>query len=289
LRIVHLTDLHVQTRPRLRDLPGKRLVGSANLYLLGRRRKFSVAAQRAAVAAAAAAEPDLVICTGDLTAQALDAEFAAARDLLAPLLDRIPTVVIAGNHDTYVREPTPAARMRRFFGEWMTARSPGLAVFGDVAVLTLESCRTHVLSSGRVEPSHLDRARGLLAEAAGRFCFLALHYPLVGRDGAPYGPATRALENGSAVTDFLNTTPGVGAVLHGHEHHGFRSEIRTARGGIPVLNPGASGYAWLPEMRRTGHMNIYEVQDGGLTDVRRLSFDGVRFSPEEGGAYATGR
>ena len=42
MKIVHLTDIHVQAAPHLRELTGKRLLGTANLYVLGRRSKFSV-------------------------------------------------------------------------------------------------------------------------------------------------------------------------------------------------------------------------------------------------------
>jgi hypothetical protein len=55
------------------------------------------------------------------------------------------------------------------------------------------------------------------------------------------------------------------------------------------LNPGASGYAFLPERDRTAHLNVYEVDARGIHDVRRLRFDGTRFNPEPGGAYSTGR
>ena len=289
MKIVHLTDLHVQTRPRARDMVGKRLIGTANLYLLGRRSKFSPQVQQAAVAATLAEEPDAVVITGDLTAQALDAEFAAARALLQPILDRFPTVVLPGNHDTYVRERVPGERMREVFRPWMGDEMPWLHVHGEVAFLALETCRAHPLSSGYTPPAQLDRARALLDEAGDRFVFLCLHYPLRGRRGEPYGPATRALANAAAVEGMLARTAGVDAVLHGHEHHGFRTTVPTLDGEVPILNPGASGYAHLPDMDRTAHLNVYTVDDGALTEVRRLRYQAGRFEEEPGGAYATGR
>ena len=172
MKIVHLTDLHVQTRPRPRELVGKRLLGSVNLFVLGRHSKFNPTVQQAAVDAAIAEDPDVVVVTGDLTAQALDSEFEAARELLQPILDRFPTVLIAGNHDTYVRESAPAARMRRWFEPWMGPRSPWLHVYGDVGFLALETCRAHPLSSGRTPPEEIPRAEALLEEAGDRFCLL---------------------------------------------------------------------------------------------------------------------
>ncbi|MCB9777726.1 MAG: metallophosphoesterase [Alphaproteobacteria bacterium] len=294
MRIVHLTDLHVQTAPRARDLLGKRLVGSANLYLMGRRRKFDRRVQEAAVAAAVAEAPDAVVVTGDLTAQALDSEFAEARQLLDPLLSRFPTVLIPGNHDTYVRESAPGAKMLQTFAPWMGGGLPYLEQVGDVAFLAVETCRSHPLSSGRVPAGQLDAARRLLDEAAWAdgdrpFVFLLLHYPLRNRHGGPYGPATRALSNADQVEAFLRDTDRIDAVLHGHEHHGFRTTVPTAAGDIPILDPGASGYSLIPDQDRTAHFNIYDVDRSGLHQVWRKRWDGASFVDEPGGAYQTGR
>ena len=289
MRIVHITDLHVQVAPKISDLFGKRLLSTTNLYLLGRKSKFSEQSQRAAIQTALDAKPDAVIFTGDLTAQALDAEFSAARTMLQPILDSVPTVLMAGNHDTYVRESSPGNRMRELLGQWMSDADPGLHIFDEVAFLTLETCRAHPLSSGYAQPSQFAKIPDLVQKAEGRFLFLCLHYPLRGRHGEPYGPATRALANASQVESALAKLEGVGAILHGHEHHGFRTTLNIEAGAVPILNPGASGYAMIPEKDRTAHLNIYEVSDGALQSVERLRFDGQMFRPEPGGAYATGR
>ena len=289
MKVVHLTDLHVQIPPRMSEMTGKRLLGSVNLYVLGRKRKFSEAVQRAAIEAAVAQNPDVVVFTGDITAQALDAEFEAAEALLEPILSRFPTVLIPGNHDTYVRERVPGERMRQRFGQWMGERAPWLHTFDEIAFLYLETCRLDPLSRGLTPPAQLEEAEALLEQAGNRFVFLCQHYPLRGRRGEPYGPSTRSLQNASQVEAFLQRTDRIGAVLHGHEHHGFRTEIPTGGGPRPILNPGASGYAFLPDKNRTAHLNIYEVDAAGIHDVSRLRFDGTAFIPEPGGAYATGR
>lgn len=292
MRLVHLTDLHVQTPPRPGELMGKRLLSTVNLYLLGRRSKFDRAAQVAAVAATLEEEPDAVVITGDLSAQALDSEFEAARALLDPILSRFPTVMIPGNHDTYVPEPAPGLRMRQWFDPWMHGGLPYLHRVGDVAFLAIETCRAHLLSSGHCPRAQLEGARRLLAEAdwgsERPFVFLLLHYPLRGRRGEPYGPSTRALVNAAEVEAFLRETDRIDAVLHGHEHHGFRGELPSGRGPIPILDPGASGYSFLPAQGRTAHLNIYEVDRRGLHQVRRRRWDGSAFVEEAGGAYASG-
>ena len=289
MRIAHITDIHVQAAPRFDELTAKRLLGTANLYLLGRKSKFSLAAQKAAVEAVVAGNPDVVLFTGDLTAQALDAEFSQARALLSPILDRFPTVMIPGNHDTYVRENTPGDRMRELFGEWMGDGMPSIDVVNDVAFMRLETCRCHPLSSGYTPDSQLHEAAALLDSAKEKFTFLCIHYPLLGRDGLAYGPATRSLANGEAVRQFVNQTPGINAIVHGHEHHGFQTTIEGPDGSIPILNPGASGYSYLPDQNRTSHLCFYTIENGQMVNVERLRFDGERFNPEPGGAFASGR
>lgn len=290
MKIVHLTDLHVQTPPRLPDLYGKRLMGSVNLFVLGRHRKFSRTVQQAAVEATLREAPDAVVITGDLTAQALDAEFTEARALLDPLLQRLPVVLLPGNHDTYVAEPAPGARMRAHFGPWMGGSAPHLHRLGEVGFLWVETCRAHLLSSGHTPVAQLPQALALLDQDPPPFTFLCLHYPLRSRRGEPYGPAGRALSNARQVeAELLMKTTRIGAVLHGHEHHGYQTTVQTAAGPRPSLNPGSSGYAWLPRQDRTAHLNVYTVEGAALQEVRRLHYDGQSFVEEPGGAYATGR
>lgn len=288
MKIVHLTDIHVHVRPTLGELRSKRLLGSVNLYVLGREGKFSTASQQAAVAATVAEAPDVVVISGDLTAQALDSEFEAAKALLQPVLDRFPTVIIPGNHDVYIPEAEPAGTMRAHFGQWMGETTPWLHTFDGVAFLALETCRPHLLSSGKTPAGQVDDAAALLEQAGDRFVFLVQHYPLRGRRGEPYGPSTRALTDAAAVEAMVAATDRVGAILHGHEHHGYRTEIPGAKEPVPILNPGSSGYAFLPDMGRTAHLNVYDADSRGLHAVRRLRFDGERFVEEPGGAYATG-
>ena len=289
MKIVHLTDLHFQVPPRVNELWGKRLLGTVNLYVLGRHSKFSREVQEAAIRRTVAEAPDVVVFTGDLTAQALDAEFSEARQALDPILSRFPAVMIPGNHDTYVRENVPGTRMRELFGKWMGEQSPWLHCFDDVAFLSVETCRAHPLSTGLTPQGELERASRCLEEAGDRFVFLCIHYPLRSRRGEPYGPRSRALANASEVEDFVARSPQIDAVLHGHEHHGFQTTLQAGSRHLPILNPGASGYAYLPDRDRTAHLNIYDVDSQGISSIRRLRFDGRDFEEEPGGAYATGR
>lgn len=295
MRIAHVTDIHVQVRPAASELLNKRLVGSVNLYLFGRHSKFSPQVQAALVRDVAAQAPDVVACSGDLTAQATDAEFAAAHALLAPLFSRQPTVLVAGNHDVYTRGAERDRRIEHHFAAWTgTGEWPRKRLIGeDLAFVCVESCRAHLLSSGRCGPGQLDRLDTLLADPDldGRTVLLMLHYPLRDRRGEPYGPPTRSLSDARALETVLGRHPGrVAAVLHGHEHHGFRSAVPTAGGSVPIFNPGSSGYACLPDQGRRAHFCLYTVTRGQPITVERFAYDGGRggFLPESGGAWATG-
>ena len=293
MRVAHVTDIHVMLPPRPRQLLGKRLLGTANLYLGGRKSHFTRAAQEALVAAVTAQAPDAVVCTGDLTAQGTPEEFEAARALLGPLFSAQPSVVIPGNHDTYTRDAVSSGALEHFFGEWIGSGPwPRLHLVGDdLAVVALQVCEPRLDSAGRVPDDQLARIGDVLTDASigDRALFVALHYPLRGRRGEPYGPATRALDGARRLEGALGPHAGsIAAILHGHEHHGYRTSVDLGDVSVPILNPGAGGYAHLPAKRRTAHFTVYEVGRDGLGAIERFAFDGERFEPEAGGAWATG-
>lgn len=290
MRVAHVTDIHVQVPPELSECFNKRFLGAANLYVAGRKSHFTRAVQERLVLDVAALQPDVIACTGDLTALATKAEFESAHELLAPLFGSVPTVLIPGNHDTY----TPQAERERFieerFGQWTGDGDwPRLHRVGDVAFVCVDVCRaTGLVSSGSAPADQLQRLDAMLAELEASFVFLMLHYPLRDRRGEPYGPWTRNIENAAAIEEILGRHAArIGAILHGHEHHGFKTEL-PSEPPVPILNPGSSGYADIPEKGRRAHFCVYTVSDGTLNDIERFAYDGQRFMPESGGAWASG-
>ncbi len=276
MRLAHITDLHVERTPKLADLLGKRALGAVNLYVLGRSHHFSRAVQEALPAAVLATNPDRILCTGDLTATATDAEFTAAKALLEPLRT-LPFDCIPGNHDVYTDESV--GRYARHFGD----TSVRCIAAGPVALVLVDVCRPDWLSRGRATAADLVALDAALAGAGP--CILGLHYPLRDRRGAPYGPAGRALENAAEVEAVIEKHLNILAILHGHEHHGYTTRIP---GGPVIHNPGSSGYAFLPRQHRAAHFNVYEVDGTGIVGVERYAWTGERFEPEAGGAYASG-
>jgi hypothetical protein len=126
----------------------------------------------------------------------------------------------------------------------------------------------------------------MLANAQSEFVFLCIHYPLRNRHGERYGPSTRALQNAEAFENWIGHQPKIKAILHGHEHHGFKVNLETLTGKKVILNPGSSGYALDLKRQRRAHYNIYTVEDHALTHVERFAYSQASgFQPESGGAY----
>ena len=289
MRVAHLTDIHFQVAPNFTELLAiKRLMGSTNLYILGRERKFNSEVQLAAIQQIVDWKPDLVLITGDVSAQALDAEFEMARKKLDPILSQFPTVIQAGNHDTYITE-APPPKMKELFEEWMPEDGADFKQFGSVGVLCVESCRANLLSQGFVAPASLEKATQLLGKQTAEFVFFCMHYPILDRRGEVYGPSTRAIKNVSDVLAWLKKTEGLHAFLHGHEHHGYQTELELQTGTCPSINPGSGGYAVDAQKDRRAHVALYTVEGSSISHIERRAFHNGAFEEELGGAFATGR
>jgi 3',5'-cyclic AMP phosphodiesterase CpdA len=295
VKVAHATDIHWFAPPRVSDLTVRRTVGSANLYLMGRRKQFHTSVQQSLVDHVLALAPDLFVISGDLTAQALDSEFVLARAELQRVLDVVPTFIVPGNHDLYTPGAARVRRIHQHFEPWMHQQGV-LHRYDDersggVTLLGLDPNRpTWFDASGIVPQDQLEALAEALADPAlaDRFVGLVLHYPIVDRRGALYDNASHGLRNARALVDVLASAPKKpGFVLHGHIHHGYRAQLPGLD--IPSFDCGSSGQAWLPERGWGAAMNVYDIQDGALVGVERYLHDGERFLPEDGGAYATGR
>jgi len=294
MRIAHITDIHVTEPPRFSQIWGKRLWGSVQLYWMGRAKKFSRAVQEELVRAVALLEPDVLVVTGDLTSQALPQEFIRFREIYAPLFDRQETVVLPGNHDLYTLPTAGGVRADAHLKPWIGEGDyPRLRIVGDVAFLSLCCSRPGLYARGLCPGDQLDRLDALLDGEAlrGKTVLLLMHYATRKYDGSPYDPYFECLANANAVEAVIASHGArIQAILHGHVHRGYRTELSSPTGPIPILNPGTSGYAWNPVRGRTAHFNLLEL-DGRKLRVQRYFYDGDAgcFSPEPGGAYATGR
>jgi 3',5'-cyclic AMP phosphodiesterase CpdA len=295
MRIAHVTDVHWQTMPTLRDLCApRRILGSANLYLMGRRDRFDRGTQTRLICHLTELEPDLVIVTGDLTAQALVAEFELALSELRPVLEGRPSLVIPGNHDAYCADALKDKRFQRHFGPWMhPAGAISRLDSGPVTVLGLDPNRPLLVrASGCVPDEQLKALSETLADPSlqERCVVLALHYPILDRHGEVYDGPEHGLINAQALIDVLKQAPVRPSwIVHGHEHHGYQVHLEQEGFTIPSFDCGSSGATFDPDKNRRAAMNVYTVREGRLDQVERYMDDGERFALEPGGAYATGR
>ena len=293
MRIAHITDIHVTEKPRLSQIWGKRLWGTFQLYGLGRASQFSRTAQQALVGAVEQAQPDVVVVTGDLTSQSLPQEFEAFHELFEPLFSQYETLVIPGNHDTYTRPTAGGVRVDAYLGAWTGSGDyPRVRVVGDVAFVALCCSRPGLYARGLCPEAQLARLDAVLQDPSlnGKSILILMHYATRSHDGTPYDVYYECLANANALEAVLGAHGDrVQAILHGHVHRGYRTQLRTARGEIPILNPGTAGYAWRPEKKRTAHFNVVEIQKSGLS-IERYFYNGEaeKFEPEPGGVYNSG-
>lgn len=271
---------------------GKRALGMANLYAMGRRNYFDAhQVVERAVADAQQFGGDAFVMTGDLTAMSSQAEFEDARAAFGPLLDSLPSVVIPGNHDVYTRGSLRSARMERTFGAWMAggtwnsavgrweggaALKPGSAVpwpvrfrLGDTDFIATNPCRPGLRASGRFGAEALGAARDLVAQsrAEGQQVVFLLHYPPLDEEGAPYRRVGHCIEDVDGLLEALEAAPP-SLVLHGHRHHAWRVDLPATGQNVPVLNCGTTS-AISPLQDRTAGYYIIELEGGQLSSVRR--------------------
>jgi uncharacterized protein len=207
LRVAQLSDLHVGPRT-------------------------APATIRAAIAAANAFEPDLVVLTGDYLSRRRE-EVGAMREQLAGL--RAPTVAVLGNHDVWVDPGGAAAALRALGYEvlenaWTTVRVRGapLAVVGV--------------------GDHLTRRDDVLVATRG------LRRP---------GPPPLVLAHGPRTAEKLQALGRPALCLSGHTHGG---QIN-----LPLLTPLLLASVREPYVRgayRLGDVQLYVNRGVGMSGIR---------------------
>lgn len=167
----------------------------------------------------AAARPDLVVLTGDVTAAARRSEFAAAAVWLAALA--APVRIEPGNHDLPVYRPL--LRLIDPYGgvERLAAGLPQPVLLPGVTLVSLRSTARFQWrpnwSLGHISRASLARAVGQLAAAPlAALPIVACHHPLIGSGMARHGGTRRGQE---ALASLARA--GAVAVLTGHTHDPF--------------------------------------------------------------------
>ncbi len=187
-RIVHLTDLH-----------------------FGRERGELVGPLAEALRAA---EPELVVVTGDLTHRARPAQYAMAMAFLRGL--GLPFIAMPGNHDVplynlVARVLFPFRAWRRGVAREMTP----VAEVGRLRVLSANTADPFRWRRGVLRDADRTRIMADLRAGGGEgVSILACHHPFVEPPGFQRGETRGAAE---ALPEFARE--GVQVILAGHLHH----------------------------------------------------------------------
>jgi 3',5'-cyclic AMP phosphodiesterase CpdA len=215
------------------------------------------------VAAVKAAQPRVVVVSGDLTQRARTREFEAARRFLERLPP--PRIVVPGNHDVPLYNPLrrvlqPVAAFRRHIEPEATPRH----VDANIAVVGINSARALVVKNGRINRVQLDAIRSAFAPLPPEVPRVVVtHHPFDAGEGLT--DADRIGRAALAMRTFADC--GVDLLLSGHLHtsHSTRSGFAgTVVDGYSVLAVSA-GTATSTRVR--GEPNEFNLLRVGKTQV----------------------
>ncbi|WP_342745836.1 metallophosphoesterase [Caulobacter mirabilis] len=219
--------------------------------------------------------PDLVLITGDLTREGLQAEFQAARAWVDSL--SAPVLVVPGNHDTPYfdlakRLFAPWRRYERYFGPVPEEADQ----LDGLAIARINTARGVQLranwSKGAISARQAGAAvRALAAAPEGALRVAACHHPLIEMVGAPMSGKVHGGRAAAAVF----ARGGVDLVLTGHVHAPF---VLPFSGGDGRTWAVGAGTLSVRERGVPAGFNCIEAEADGVT-CTALTWTGSRFEP----------
>ena len=277
MRFLHCSDVHITqdyAATPLRALGWRRTLALFELKFGGRSNSFAVAGKTLRRIAEASLAEDHLILSGDLTAYAMDAEFAGAQQALAAVVHRKQRcTIIPGNHDRYTPRALSQHRFEKYFGALLESDLPEyvaedgfpfVRLLGDRdAVIGLCSARVPALpgfSFGFIGRAQLGALARLVQDPrlAGRAVLVAVHHAPFKADGTPDKP----LHGLRDAAELLALLPGPRfAVLHGHIHHRFHHPATPTR-------PHVFGAGSSTQKGREGFW-VIETRDGAILKAEK--------------------
>jgi 3',5'-cyclic AMP phosphodiesterase CpdA len=280
LRIAHVSDLHVLAPLGVelrRVLFNKRVTGYANLLM--KRARVYRREYLLSVLAAAAAEADQLVVTGDITNLSLEGEYAEARHLLDEIARTTEVTVVPGNHDIYLPAVLRERRFLHHFDPFMRSDLPGLAVDlpagrfpivklrGPAAIIGLTSAvpRPPFVSAGFLGHDQLAALAQILEhpEVARRTAVVLVHH-------SPFDYRFRLEQLRGGLVDARSLRETLsplahGLVLYGHLHVRRRARLATRSGAVEALCATAAALDH-PDARVRAGCNLYQLEDDGRID-----------------------
>jgi 3',5'-cyclic AMP phosphodiesterase CpdA len=265
-RIVHLSDLHFGAHD-------DRIVAAVEREV-------------------AAANPDLVILSGDFTQRARTEQFQEACRFLERLRDAgHELLAVPGNHDVplydaFRRFLSPLGRYKKYIDDTLCPvhRLKGVSVLG------LNTARSLTIKDGRINNEQIDFVRRHFAEVPqGDLKLLVTHHPLFALPVSDEGILGRPIGRQELALDVVNEL-GIDLLLAGHNHRASTHQARdlvTRAGGALVVQAGTATSIRLREEEQS--FNILEVEPDSVTlGLKRWTGDAfesaepTRFTKKDG-------
>lgn len=197
-RLIQLTDLHLYA--------DKTRCGYADINPYESFRQVLISARDC--------QPDAIIVTGDISGDDSPASYQHFLTLMDELVPTIPWMVIPGNHDD-----NPAFD-NALMDHQLTPRQP----------LALGHWHIHGLDTrfegarGKVSARQLRETADTVSQHVSHYHMVALHHHI---QPTLSWMDTHSLVNALTVRQWLQATPGVRAVLHGHIHDACEYRLGT--------------------------------------------------------------
>ncbi len=242
LRIAHISDPHFTkvTYSPLQFL-SKRWMGNFN-YLLFRKKRYQTEHLWTLPHLAASLKVDSVFITGDFSSTSLDEEFTEGKQFAESFQEKgLPTYIVPGNHDCYVRKVQDSRHFFSFFTSddlkenrvELRSLGKGWSYIGlDCAVAAPPFC-----AYGEFFESTENTLKALLNSLpASERVIVGNHFPLY-----PHNRRFHDLRRADALQNLLKQFPQVKLYLHGHDHGPYIIDRQNE--GLPlVLNAGSCGH-----------------------------------------------
>ena len=243
MRIIHFSDIHAGGIIRSpQGLVDKRLFGMCNHVM---RRMWSRRWERVgrAITRIKLLEPDVVVCTGDLTTISEPAEFEIAQNALRPLVDdiRFEFLFVPGNHDHYVKSKAAQNSLESTFrfmmrNRWSLSDLPlSYDIQGCRFLLINQACPVpFYLSSGRLEEDTVSFLEKHFEDDDAKPRILLNHFPVYDSAGNEQSFRRRCHNNDVLKSAFKDAK--LDLALCGHIHRPF---IRKDASGVTEICAGS--------------------------------------------------
>jgi len=226
MRIVLFGDIHLY---RLWLAPwqllSKRILGQTNL-ILNRRKRFRHDLLPSMIEQAIALEPEMLLLSGDVSTTSLKREFEDVADALRPLTERVPSVLVPGNHDRYTFSAARTRLIDTMLNKLVPDAFPHTRELTDRwRLLALDGAVPRVYNArGRLGASQFEQAKSTiesLDESQG--LIVLCHYPCA-LPSHIHEHESHALEERDALREVLESCKARVVYLHGHIHHPWHHE-----------------------------------------------------------------